>query len=173
MQMVQGQPPKELIYVMDKTPMGWSEPNALPDIINSIPGIHWQLSVDKKGNLYFGARQNGTVASRIYCSAYINGAYTEPKILESLKDVDAHSPFISPDGSYLIISTPTNGLQILFRNKAGSWTKERNITDIIGYEGHCPIVTHDGKYLFFLHNAGDKFIPYWVDASFIEELRSE
>lgn len=169
MQQVPGQPVKELIYTMDKTPTGWSDPNPLPDIINSVPGIHWQLSVDRKGNLYFGARQNGTVASRIYFSEYKNGSYNVPGIMDNLKDTDAHSPFIAPDGSYLIISA--NGLKILFRKSDGSWTKEKDITEIVGCEGLCPIVTHDGKYLFFLHNVGDKILPYWVDASFIEELR--
>ncbi len=171
MQQVQGQPMKELIYVMDKTSTGWSEPYPLPDIVNSVPGIHWQASVDNKGNLYFGARQNGGVISRIYYSEFENGSYTEPKIMEILKDVDAHSPFIAPDGSYLIISTPINGLQILFRKNDGSWANGKSITEIIGSIGHCPIVTHDGRYLFFVHNVGGKFIPYWVDASFIEELR--
>jgi hypothetical protein len=169
LQQVQGQPMKELIYVMDKTSTGWSEPYPLPDIINSVPGIHWQVSVDNKGNLYFGARQNGGVISRIYYSKFENGSYAEPRIMENLKDVDAHSPFVAPDGSYLIISS--NGLQILFRKKDGSWTGCKSITEIIGYSGHCPIVTHDGRYLFFVHNVGDKFIPYWVDASLIEELR--
>lgn len=167
----QGQQLQELIYVMDKTPTGWSPPYHLPEIINSIQGIHWQVSVDRKANLYFGARQNGTVISRIYYSEYRNGSYTVPKMMEILRETDAHSPFIAPDGSYLIISTPTKGLQILFRKKDGSWTKEKNITEIIGYEGHCPIVTHDGKYLFFLHYIGDRFVPYWVSAKFIEELR--
>lgn len=170
MQLVQGQPPIELIYAMDKTNTGWSEPYPLPEIINSIPGIHWQSSVDKNGNLYFGARQNGTVSSRIYCSEFKNGIYTEPKIIENLKEVEAHSPFIAPDGSYLIIST-LKELQILFRKKNGGWTKEKSLTDIIGCEGHCPIVTNDGKYMFFVHNIGDKFIPYWVSAKFIGELR--
>ncbi len=170
MQMVQGQPPKELIYDMDKTPTGWSEPSPVSEIINSIPGIHWQLSVDRKGNLYFGARQNGTLSSRIYCSEYLNGSYTEPQIMQNLKDVDAHSPYISPDGSYLIIST-FKELFILFRKNDGNWTKEKSLTDIIGCEGNCPIVTHDGKYMFFVHNIGDKYIPYWVSAKIIDELR--
>jgi hypothetical protein len=95
--------------------------------------------------------------------------YTEPILFESLKYVDAHSPSISPDGSYLIISS--NGLKILFRKKDGSWTKDISLTEVIGYEGFCPIVTHDGKYLFFVHDVGDRNLPYWVSARFIEDLR--
>lgn len=171
LQLIPGQPPKELIQVMDKIPSGWSEPYPLPDIVNSIPGIHWQLSVDLKGDLFFGARQNGTANSRIYCSELTGGDYSTPVLFENLKDTDAHSPFIAPDGSYLIASTPTDGLLLLYKTEDGRWTKEISLTEILGITGHCPVVSHDGKYLFFLHNAGDKFIPYWADASFIEELR--
>lgn len=158
---------KTIISVMDKTPTGWSEPKPLPDIINSVPGIHWQVSVDSKGNLYFGARQNGSIHNmRIYYSEYNNGEYSRPKIIESLKDVNAHSPYISPDASYLIISKP-GGLNILFKKRNDSWTDGINISDYTGIEGgECPIVTHDGKYLFFIFG-----MSYWVDASFIEELR--
>jgi ankyrin repeat protein len=165
---------KELIFVSDKTPHSWSEPYLLPDIINSIPGIHWQVSVDLTGNLYFGARQNGTVISRIYCSKFINGSFTIPQIMEPLKEVDAHSPFISPSGDYLIF-TSYSKLHIIFRKKDGTWTKERIIDQIADINPRqCSIVTPDGKFLFFLKNVGGtEWRPYWVDASFIEDLRKE
>jgi ankyrin repeat protein len=168
---------KEMIGVMDKTSTGWSDPYLLPDIINSIPGIHYQLSVDRNRNLYFGARQNGTVVSLIYYSEYKNGNYSKPIVMDNLKEVAAHSPFISPDGGYLIITAArarsNAALMILFRKKDGTWTKERDLTEILGLSGACPIVTPDGKYLFFRHVAGEKGIPYWVDASFIQDLRKD
>lgn len=163
---------KETIGVMDKTPTGWSDPYLLPDIINSISGIHLQFSVDRDRNLYFGARQNGTVVSRIYNSEYKDGDYSKPMVMDNLKEVDARSPYISPDGGYLII-TSNMELKILFRKRDGTWTKERDLTEILGLSGDCPIVTHDGKYLFFRHVAGEKHIPYWVEASFIQDLRKE
>jgi len=163
---------KETISVMDKTQSGWFEPKPLPEIINSVFGIHLQFSVDRKGNLYFGARQNGTVVSRICFSEYKNGNYSKPVIMDNLEEEDAHSPFISPDGSYLIFTSGMK-LMMIFRKTDGTWTKERDLTEILGLTGDCPIVTHDGKYLFFRHVAGEKYIPYWVDASFIEDLRQE
>ena len=161
---------KEAICVRDKTPEGWSKPYFLPDIINSTPGIHWQVSVDRYGNLYYAARQNGGIDSRVYHSEVMNGTYSEPRIVETLKDVNAASPFISSDGSYLIVSAEMDKefLMILFKKKDGSWTQGKDITDIIGKTGMCPIVTPDGKYLFFISD-----IPYWVDAFFIKELRKE
>jgi ankyrin repeat protein len=161
---------REAICVRDKTSEGWSKPYFLPDIINSTPGIHWQVSVDRYGNLYYAARQNGGIESRIYYSEFMNGTYAQPSIVESLKDVNAASPFISSDGSYLIVSAEMDQefLMILFKKKDGSWTQGKDITDIIGKTGICPIVTPDGKYLFFISD-----IPYWVDASFIKDLRKE
>jgi hypothetical protein len=35
----------------------------------------------------------------------------------------------------------------------------------------CPVVTHDGKKLFSLKGEGERTIPHWVDASFVEDLR--
>jgi hypothetical protein len=165
----------EVMCVMDKTPTGWSETRPLPDIINSIPNIHWQMSVDKNGNLYFGACGSGGKGSRIYCSEFVNGKYNTPKIINELKDVEAFSPYISHDGSYLIV-TEVKGdlmLSIYFRKADGTWTKGKNISDNIEVSGEmlCPVVTLDSKYLFFLKGVGKRTIPYWVDASFIEDLR--
>lgn len=160
-------PNREIIYVRDKTASGWSEPQELPEIINSTPGIHWQVSVDEKGNIYFGARAAGTSEARIYYSEFRNGDYSQPRIVEGLENTDAHSPYIAPDGSFLIISK-SDGLNILFRISDGSWTKEKKLVDRLGVAGECPAITPDGRYLFFIQT-----IPYWVDASFIEELRQK
>lgn len=158
---------EEIIYVRDKTDSGWSEPKELPAIINSIQQIHWLASVDRKGNLYFGVRQSGTPRHVIYYSEYSRGEYSEPQIIES----SAHSPYIAPDGSYLIVSKPGEGLNIFYKKKDGTWTNGINLTDIIGKRGECAVVTPDGRYLFFGGGLDGKFVPYWVDASFIKELR--
>lgn len=167
----------EVPSAMDKTATGWSEAYSLPDSINKIPIIHWQISVDKKGNLFFGGKMSANQTSRIYCAEYGNGAYQEPKMIPSLKDYEAFSPFIAPDGSYLIVTAFREelGLYILFKKADGTWTRGKNISENIGTSGEllCPIVTSDGKYLFFLKGVGERTIPYWVDASFIEELRKE
>ena len=165
----------EVISVMDRTPTGWSKAYALPDIVHSIPIIHWQISVDKKGNLYFGGKQNGSKSSRTYCSEYVDGTYLAPKMIEELKEFESFSPFVAPDGSYLIVTAFREelGLYILFRKADGTWTSAKSISTHIGATGEmlCPIVSPDGKYLFLLKGVGERTLPYWVDASFIEELR--
>ena len=143
------------------------EPQELPEIINSTPGIHWQVSVDEKGNIYFSARAAGTHAARIYYSEFRNGDYSQPRIVEGLENTDAHSPYIASDGTFLIISK-SDGLNILFRSSDGSWTNEKKLVDRLGVAGECPAITPDGRYLFFIQT-----IPYWVDASFIEEWRQK
>lgn len=164
----------EVPSVMDRTPTGWSEPHPLPDIIRSIPFIHWQMSVDNRGNLFFGGR-SGRQGSREYWAEFVDGAYRAPRIIEEMKDYESFSPFIAPDGSYLIVTSFQEGLglYISFKKADGTWTRGKNISGNIGATGEvlCPVVTHDAKYLFFLKGEGERAIPYWVDASFIEDLR--
>jgi hypothetical protein len=164
----------EVPSVMDRTPTGWSEPHPLPDIIRSIPNIHWQLSVDRKGNLYFGSRGGGQ-SSRSYCAEFVDGAYRAPRIIEGMKDYNSFSPFIAADGSYLIVTSFQEGLglYVSFKKPDGTWTRGKNISEITGATGEvlCPVVTPDGKCLFFLKGEGERAIPYWADASFIGNLR--
>lgn len=162
---------REAICFLEKRPSGWSESKLLPDIINAIPGIHFAMSVDLKGNLYFGARQEGTVISRIYFSEYLNGTYSKPVIMEHLKDIDAISPYISPDGKYLIFSTRDSGLMVSFRKKHGGWTDGQRITESNEFPDRCPIVSHDGKFLFYLRSIDARYIPYWVSSKIIEDLK--
>lgn len=170
---------KEVIYVREKTGSGWSEPAELPEIVNAVPGIHWQVSVDRKGNLYFGAsREGGTDLEdrRIYCSEYSDGQYGKPRIVESLKDVSAFSPYIAPDGSYLIVTRQagTHDLILHFRKADGTWTRGIELAEYLGVEGaFCSTVSPDGKALFFIRNLDENDIPYWVEASFIQELRKK
>jgi ankyrin repeat protein len=161
---------REAIFFIEKRPSGWSESKPIPDIINSNPGIHCAFSVDLKGNLYFGARQKGTVVSRIYYSKHLKGTYSKPMIMAHLKDTDANSPYISPDGNYLIFMSEDSGLMVSFRKKHGYWTEGKRITEFNEYPDRCPIVSHDGKFLFFLRFVDDRYIPFWVDARIIEEF---
>ena len=165
---------KEVVYVRDRTASGWSEPKELPDIINSMPRIHWQASVDMRGNLYLGA--SSEAGSRIYYSEYNSGVYGKPQMIPGLKDVEAFSPYIAPDGGYLIITKAEGGeeLSIHFKKKDGTWTKGIGLSSDIGIKGaFCPIVTPDGKYLFFVCGIDGKYAPFWVDASFIQDLRNK
>ncbi len=177
------------IWVMDKTEKGWSEPRLLPPQVNSL-NIIKSLSVDRKYNLYFSVWDTTTRYTRlnIYRSSYENGAYCIPEklgaeinniYLKNPHPVYTGSPFISPDGSYLIFwvyANYNNRLHISFREKSGAWTKGKDLSDVIGDNTECdnPFVTADGKYLFFQYLLNESSFPEgfgWIEASFIEELR--
>lgn len=131
-------------------------------------------------NLYFGTwkpQEGGKTTGDIYFSKYENGQYTKPEKLGPEINVPGYnySPFIAPDGSYLIYSRkepskPTK-LFICFRKSDGTWTKPRDSSSIIGQDCDCPLVTLDGKYLFFRDDLNGKLRPFWMEAGFIEELR--
>lgn len=161
---------KERIWFSERQGDSWGEPKPLDDKVNSFP-MHWQFSFDKQGNLYFG--QSG----KMFYSQFIEDEFKEPVDLNKFlgkEKLDGDTPFIAPDGSYLIYSgspneTPDLDLLIMFKKKDGTWTDPINMGDGINTPGHelCPIVTHDGKYLFYSSN----WQYFWVKADRIEQLR--
>jgi len=176
------------IWMMERTEAGWSNPQPLPPIVNALKGIHWMLSVDIHGNLYFGTwepREGGKTTGDIFCSKNENGQYTKPERLGREINLPGYnySPFIAPDGSYLIYSrkepTKPATLFICFRKSDGTWTKPRDLSHLIGrgdvnadmLYGDCPVVTMDGRYLFFRDDLNGALRPFWMEAGFIEELR--
>jgi ankyrin repeat protein len=165
---------REIIMARDRTETGWSKPYELPDNINSVPRIHWQVSVDNEGNLYYGANFGAGDRDRVYYAEYQEGTYSDPKPIGGLTDMNAFSPYVSPDGSYLFMSIEAEGerMLLLFRKSDGTWTEPIDIAEYIGREmGYCPVVTPDSGYLFFLSGLEKMYAPYWVDAGFIEQLR--
>lgn len=162
---------REAIGYVERRDPGWSELKLLPAVVNETPGIHFGASVDLKGNIYFGARQGGTVVSRVFYSEFSDGAYTKPKMIGHLKEFDAYSPYIAPDGNFLVYTSRDLGLMVSFRRSGGGWTEGQLLLKSNENPYRCPIVSHDGRFLFFLRFVDDRYIPYWVSAKIIEELR--
>lgn len=170
---------KENIWFVTRHGDSWSEPQPLKEV-NHL-NLHWQLSADKKGNLYFGARDpEEKDFGEIFCSDLINGKYQQPRKLSSSinSENSEGSPYISPDGDYLLFDRSTSfgqqmGIYISFRNSDGSWTKAVPIAEKakIYPESHCPRVTSDGKYLFYMSWLGTSSAAFWTKADFINELR--
>ncbi|MBN1827534.1 MAG: ankyrin repeat domain-containing protein, partial [Deltaproteobacteria bacterium] len=169
----QGGQTKENIWYVEKTMHGWSEPKAVDQVINH-KSMHWQFSVDNAGNLYFASDDAGGFGMQdIYCAMYKNGKYENPVNLgETINTATTdHTPFISPEGDYLIYSSG-HELHISFRNADRSWGEAKNLGSPIntGFE-LCPIVTHDKKYIIFLSQREGESHPFRVSAKIIEELR--
>ncbi len=150
------------IWYVERTDAGWGSPINAGSVVNSEYG-EYHLTVSANGTLYFNSdRPGGYGKDDIYLSQWTNGHYVKPKNLgESINTKYLElQPFVSPDESYLIFSSNRPGglgwldLYISFKRADGSWTKARNMGNIINTEtwDGSPYVTLDGKYFLFCSN---------------------
>ncbi len=161
-----GDAKRERIWCAERTADGWSEPFPLGPEIND-EHLHWQVSVDDRGNLYFGSERRGSKGlDDVFVAVPRAGGYEKPVSLDAAVNSDAHegSPFVAPDGRYLIFLRDSD-LWISFRGEGGRWRPSRRL---MAPEGAvCPYVSPDGKYFFFLKFERDTqtFSIYWMDAA--------
>ena len=172
---------KENIWYAERTETGWSEPKPLPETVNKSQ-LHWQTSVDLKGNIYFGARRaDSNGGGDIYCSRFVNGEYSEPENIGDSINTSASEtcPFISPKGDFIIYTridakaSPRVSLYISYLLDDGNWSKSINLSDFIPFKSHglCNYVSFDEKYIFYLDGYSGQNTVYWSKADFINELR--
>jgi len=162
---------KENYWYMDRTSTGWTKPKPVDRIINKI-NIHWQCSMDTKGNLYFSEFED-----KMYISELKNGEYQEPinlKIHFDNPSLNGHSPFIDPNGDYLVFADDGR-LYVSFKKEDDTWTDRADLGDKINTGTGCgaPRVTYDGKYLFFQSTSGEDrpWGIYWVSSDVIYRLQ--
>ncbi len=171
------------IWYVERKGNGWSAPINAGPAINS-PQNEYYVSFSKKGTLYFSSNRTEKPGQ-----ADNYTIYAAP--LKSTKDTDfskalplsdaINTPhyeadvYVVSDESYLIFcGTWPSGygagdLYISFKKPDGTWTKAKNMGEIINTPGHelCPFISRDGKYLFY--TSGQDI--YWVDAQIINTLR--
>jgi hypothetical protein len=172
----------EDIWFVERTAVGWSNPVALPQTVNSLM-IHWQISLAENGDLYFGAQVTENDDQDIYVARLVDGQYATAERLGApvnTENLYEHSPYIAPDGSHLLFSRVNvqltdADLYVCFRNADGSWGEALRFPAPIntGRHDQCPRVSHDGKYLFFASFRGGSSQVYWVDARVIEDMRPQ
>jgi WD40-like Beta Propeller Repeat len=166
----------ERIWTTDRTRGGWAAPRPLDPNVNAVDK-HWQFSLDLEGNLYFAGRPpDSRGASDIYLARFAGGRYEKPANLGdpvNTAGVD-DTPFIAPDGSYLLFSRQFD-LWASFRGPDGTWGTPVNLGPEVNSPSIelCPMVTADGKYLFFLSQRDGESHAYWVRADVIEKLRTK
>ncbi|MBE0653987.1 MAG: PD40 domain-containing protein, partial [Bacteroidales bacterium] len=166
----QGGNRRERIWCVERTSNGWGAPFCLSAEINN-EHLHWQVSVDSNENLYFGSERDGTKGKDdVFIAEFLNGKYSKAYSLGTEINSEAHesTPYIAPDGSYLIFSR--NGLHISYKQKNGYWTKAKSLGDNFE-KAFCPYVSPDGKYIFFLKMGMGFNDIYWVSTEIIEELK--
>jgi hypothetical protein len=180
---LEGRKRKENIWVSHRVGGGWSEPQPLPPVINSLE-MHWQISVDRAGNLYFGVWKvdpatDRTLEHDIYVSRSQDGHFQIPDRLGpeiNGPDTRQFSPHVSPEGDYLLFSRTMKNppfrttIHLSFLDKNGRWMPAFDISDLLKINGGNARLTPDGKFMFFLRSGLE---IYWMDAGFIEELRRD
>ena len=176
-----GMAENEAIWFVERTSDGWSAPRSFDPIVNSVP-MHWQFSMDERGNVYLST--DGGIAF----ARFERGRYLPPEKLPAPVNVPHTAeekyragevgPFISRKGDHLIFTKFGTGigLWITFKQRDGSWSEPRNLSERLGGVGNdsAAQVTPDGKYLFFQSvrpGSAPSRSFYWVDARFIESLR--
>jgi ankyrin repeat protein len=167
---------KETIWFVERTADGWSSPRPLDAVVNE-HDMHWEFSLDRRGNLYFGGQGPDSLGmTDIYLSRFVDGKYERPVNLGGPvnSEDDETTPFIAPDGSYLLFSRQRD-LWVSFRGDGGAWSEPVKLGPEVNSPSVelCPVVTSDGQYLFFLSRRDGENHPYWVRADVVEKLRPE
>jgi Tol biopolymer transport system component len=172
---------RERIWYVKRNDSGWTEPIAIDAIINS-KHIHWQVSVDNNLNLYFGSERFGTKGKDdVFYAEYKDGAYEKVISLSESINTGFHesTPFISPDGSFIVFSRSTygdatmkSGLYISLKNDNNNWTKAEYLGDTFK-KACCPFISPDKKFLFFKIASKQTFKNvYWISTDAIKQLKN-
>lgn len=161
---------KEDIWIWQRTGTELRNPKPLPEDVNS-PRHHWQFSVDRRGNIYFGATISGPEGGAgVWVCRFEDGAYKKSEFLE--KNINATGgegfPFIARDGEYILFVRNLD-IYVSFRDKNGQWTPAKALGPEVNTPGMeiLPTVSPDGKYLFF----DREHTLYWIEAGVINDLR--
>ncbi len=155
------EPTDEDIWIMRRTPEGWSKPENLGPPVNSeFP--EYYPSVTTSGTIYFTRESSDHRENYIYRCRYENGSYREaeklPPQINSTKT--QFNAFIAPDESYLIVSvwgrSDSYGgadYYICFHRADDTWSEPLNLGDKINSKSgqeYSPYVSPDGRFFFFM-----------------------
>jgi len=181
------------IWIARRDERGWSVPVALPGSINT-EGREANPMFTRTGALYFiaNSRLMGGKGFRtcggIFRAECVDGTYASAEMLPFCTWFDEEHFFVAPDESYVIFSSQRRNaygwnellygdydLFITFRQGPGSWTHPRILGPEINTKGQeiDPFVTADGRYFFFCRSDRAETDICWMDAGFIDTLRSE
>lgn len=164
------------IWMMGKTPSGWSEPVNLGAPVNTTAN-EWFPTLTKDSTIYFGSeRERGKGRCDIYSARSVNGKY---ETVENLGDAintkfGEFEPLIAADESSLIFAAngrpDGKGQFDLFVSdrRNGAWTKATNLGENINMEAteFSPARSPDGKYFIFTSTRG------FADKTLVKRLSS-
>lgn len=174
------------IWMVERQDSGWSEPEKLPDPINS--NIQeWGACILENRNVYV-CKRYGTSPNyhaNIVKYEYNSGNYNAVYFPEINTDFHEWDPFVPDDESYIIFKSNRNStdmdLYIAYKKSDGTFTTPINLGNKINSPlwEDCGNVTPDGKYFMFARSEKDNSLKdiwrdiYWVSSNFIEELKPD
>ncbi len=149
------------IWVVDRTPEGWSTPKNLGAPVNT-DGGEFYPSLTSDGTLYFTRNEKGSGLNQIFRSKWENGAFQEPELLPEQVNCGTNrfNAFIASDESYMIV--PAAGMAdafdgvdyyLVIRDSEDRWSEPVNLGEKINFDnarGWSPYVSPDGKFFFFM-----------------------
>lgn len=141
------------IWRCPKTESSWGTPEYVP-----IPGLSQKLishpSTDKNGRIYFHSGNTDYSELALYFADQTDGKFETAKRLyfSGVPNQNCITPFISPDGSYLLFAQIVeNGYELnISYPENESWYDPIKLNDAVNAENlGNPYVTPDGKYLYY------------------------
>jgi len=180
-----GDPPSKAsaICYVDKAASGWTRPVPLESTVDS-QMTKGQVSVARRGNIYFSGRVLTERTPAIFVCRYVDGRYSPPERLAGpLAAVPLLvDPWVDPDEEFLLVSCPPEegppmptDIGISYRQADGSWGLPVRLGGAVNTPAfeRFPSLSRDGKYLFFIRSFGRQFVGdqahfYWVDARILE-----
>lgn len=169
------------IWMVDRSPQGWSAPTRLPAPINS-DANEWCFSRVPDGTMYFASERTGTSFQLYRARQKADQSFQVELIPAPVLSVGTYEadPCVAPDGRFLVFGSARAGtfgamdLHVSFPDGKGEWTKPVNLGADFNTAANefGPTLSPDGKYLFFVRHDGQKGEIYWVSTGAIEKLRS-
>ncbi len=180
-----GSPPWNTnLWMAERADGSWFEPTLLSAKVNS-DSSDYHPSVTENGTLFFAStRDTAQSGPDIYRSDFIDGEYQEAQRLDASinSEYQDWDPYVAPDESLMIFKSDRPGgfgdmdIYISFKKEDGSWTDAKNMGPSVNtkYHDDAGDLSLDGNVLFFARRIGESEMDiYWVDATFIQGLRSE
>lgn len=174
------------IWMLESASEGWGKPRKLPSPINS-DASEGSITESLDGDIYISSRRPAGMGG--IDNWRINRLADQSLQAENLGSIMNsryfdYSPFIAPDGSYLIFGSyreRRDGLLYISFNEGNNvWTTPINMNScgakVNNTTAHHsnPSLSPDGKYLFFRRHEADTIMDvYWVSTQIIKKLKKK
>lgn len=155
------------IWVVERTPDGWGDPEPLPSTVNSLKDEFYP-AVSKNNNLYFtSVRENGVGSEDIFLSRYVNGIYSDPVPLDTNINTATYefNAYISPEEDLLVFSSygrqddlGGGDLYVSRKDENGNWMPAKNMGPVINSANldYCPFIDYPRGNFYF---TSDRMLP--------------